>query len=423
MISNQERYHQYMYSYPHKTAYRQLARPVPLAAVAAALADCSELYLHIPFCSSKCGFCNLFSVAGSTELLEDYIDAVAKQAESIAQVAVPRPKSFTVGGGTPLVLSAGQLERLFTSVQEAFSLDLKSLQSCIETSPKETSPEKLDILKAYQIQRISLGVQSFWPEELAALKRHHTLQDVERALGLLKHYNFPLLNLDLIYGIPGQTRETWRYSLAKAVDYTPGELFIYPLYIREHKTLDWHQPEMAPFYELARDFLIANGYEQKSMRRFSKDGGKSVSCGFENMLALGCGGRSYLGGFHTCVPYSDRSAYIRQSIADFIAAPAIRAFTHGIHLSQEEQSRRFVMKNLFVAAGVSLLEYAESFAAELLMDFPRLLEWEAAGYVYREEGKLKLTTAGMGLSDYLAPQLISQEVARLSEKWCDPWRT
>ena len=175
----------------------------------------------------------------------------------------------------------------------------------IETAPNQTTEGKLKILKAQRVTRVSMGVQSFQEEELKTLRRSHSAAQARKALEMLKAFDFPSVNLDFIYGIPGQTRESFLESLKEARAYEPEEIFLYPLYVkhgagllkdmREGMVLD---PERAADeYEAGADYLIQMGYHQDSMRRFVRresENREFLDCGSGTSLALGCGGRSYL---------------------------------------------------------------------------------------------------------------------------------
>lgn len=167
-----EYYRQYMYNYPHKTAYRPL-KDVNLKDYIPLLnrSRQNSLYFHIPYCESKCGYCNLFSVAGIGEKDRDrYLSAIERQIQQYALQKVIF-QDLTIGGGTPLYLTQRQLEWLFEQIQSSFTFEKTEHEVIVETSPKQTEKEKLELLKAYGVTRISIGVQSFIGEELNTLMR------------------------------------------------------------------------------------------------------------------------------------------------------------------------------------------------------------------------------------------------------------
>ncbi len=414
-------YQQYMYSYPHKTAYGVL-EGINLADYMGRLAnrECS-LYFHIPFCQSKCGYCNLFSVTGqSGERMGQYIDAMGRHARQISEI-LPESIVFTdltIGGGTPLMLSVPQMERVFRIAEEQMGFDARGRQTVVETSPAQTTKEKLALLKEHHVTRISMGVQSFYEEELAALNRSHTVEQVRCAMEMIMNVGFSCVNLDLIYGIPGQTEESFISSIEQALAYEPEELFIYPLYIKKDTYLSAkavRRPEAAwQMYLSARQYLKERGYVPYSMRRFVRNGETSglSGCGFDNTISIGCGGRTYIDELHFCMPYGVRQNQCRKILDQYIKTADHTVIHHGFILSEEEQRRRFVIKNILFQCGLSKVDYRKYFRSEPERDFPELADWIQKGYAYEDGEKIWLTEKGFSLSDYLGPMLISDEVRR-----------
>ena len=452
-------YIQYMYSYPHKTAYRPLTG-IRLADYAGRLSGpgCG-LYLHIPFCQTKCGYCNLFSVTGAgAEEMERYLDAVERQLNQYRRILEPagtRFSDFTIGGGTPLLLTARQLERIFAMTESYLSFE-ENRSIVIETAPNQTDREKLQLLKDRGITRVSMGIQSFRDRELETLRRGHSGKKALEALELLLSFGFDCVNTDFIYGIPGQTIRSLLESLEKAVSLGPQEIFLYPLYVKHGAGLERElrdgmvlEPEKAfEQYREAGSFLKSEGFRQDSMRRFVRRKSEHLrpfsECGFGTSLALGCGGRSYVGNLHFCTPYAItrqdcmRELYTYENTQDFTVV------THGIMLSREEQKRRYVIRHLLIRPGLNIDRYREHFGTEILEDFPLLSEWIGEGYLARqctpdevgircgsglrdgccdpaqrkaESGWLVLTDDGLALSDYLGPQLISWEISEKMTEW------
>ena len=412
-------YQQYMYSYPHKTAYGAL-KGIRLCDYIEHLSgrECS-LYFHIPFCQSKCGYCNLFSVTGQDKShMEQYIEAMERHARQLSSI-LPDSLVFsdlTLGGGTPLILSATQLERVFEIAEIQLGFDPRGKQTIVETSPAQTTEEKLAVLKDHNVTRISMGVQSFCEEELKTLNRNHTPDQVRNAMEKIKASGFPCVNLDLIYGIPGQTQQSLLFSADEALVYEPEELFVYPLYIKKDTVLSRRgiKREEAAYemYSVLRDYLQDRGYVPFSMRRFVKDGdiGRLSGCGFENTLSVGCGGRSYIDQLHFCTPYEVRQSRCREILEEYIKEQDYLAVRHGYLLSGEEQKRRFVIKNILFACGLSRDQYREHFLTEPEQDFPVLSKWVQEGLACLDEDRFCLTPEGFSLSDYLGPMLISDEV-------------
>jgi len=407
-------YTSYMYSYPHKTAYRELSGLHFAAYKQQFEKSGATLYFHIPFCKSKCGYCNLFSVTGQDgEYMQKYISACEDQ---LGQYGVPL-SSFDYacfGGGDPLSLPRGLLDRLLALGG--------GLEKHIEVSPNETSFQKLDILESHNTKRISIGIQSFVDTELLALQRAHSATSALNALELIMERDFPCVNLDLIYGIPGQTLQSFEASLKRACEFGTEELFIYPLYARSGTPLEGTctNPLAYSMYWHARDYLLANGFAQVSMRQFArKPTAVQKNCGFENMLAIGCGGRSYLGNLHFCSPYATDKVVCLQIINEFIASLDKTCISNGYVLSKDEMERRYVVKNLLHCAGVNIDEYKSAFGSSIFDDFPVLGQLLSSVFAQEVDGIVALTPVGLSLSDYIGTFFISTAVKERMEQWSE----
>ncbi|MFE4571583.1 STM4012 family radical SAM protein [Paenibacillus chitinolyticus] len=425
-------YRSYLYSYPHKTAYRELDRKIPLQELwADEPAETFFLYMHIPFCGARCGFCNLFTLPDKrTGAHEQYVDALERQAREWApHVAHKKFARFAVGGGTPTLLDPALLDRVFRIAEDVMGLDSGEASISVETSPETVTAERLDILQAHRVDRVSMGIQSFVDAEAAAIYRPQMPLVVEKALEQLKRYKFPILNLDLIYGLPGQTVDTWLYSLERALAYEPEEIFIYPLYTREHTIV---KPEeirqrgadiRMACYTAARDRLLAAGYTQYSMRRFAKESASSpktllpYGCQEEGMVGLGCGARSYTQNVHYATRYAVSRSATAGIIADYVAAERHDLIDYGFVLDEGERKRRFILKALLHREGLELASYARRFGTKALEDYPelnRLTETGLAEHVpgtgAGEDGSLfRLTDDGIALSDSIGDWFISPE--------------
>lgn len=425
MKNQQSIYKQYMYSYPHKEAYRAIEAETVKDYLKQVQGN--SLYVHIPFCESKCGYCNLFSKVPAGNEIDEYLGAVSRQIKEYAgymdmhQSELPQTaqkqgvfKEVILGGGTPLILNEKQLERLFGTLEDTFGIDYQKAFVGIETSPHQTNKEKMLYIKEKGINRVSIGVQSFHDEELKALKRKHLSKDVHEALTNLKNINFEHLNIDLIYGVPGQTIESLKVSLEQALVYAPDEVFIYPLYIRKHTGLygtnGVEETLKQEMYRYLATYLKSVGYKQTSMRRFVRHAEESYSCGFEEMIAFGCGGRSYIGNLHFCEPYSAKAINCTQTIKTFNQKESFLEGLTGYILNEDEQKRRFVIKNLMYYKGINLKEYNQLWHSELAKDFPVITELMAKKWVVEAAGFMRLTEEGLGLSDYIGPLFMSDEV-------------
>lgn len=426
-----EPYRSYLYSYPHKTAYGELESGIELSKLwSAEPAETFFLYMHIPFCGARCGFCNLFTLPDKRHSVhEQYVDALERQARQWAPYVGHKAFArFAIGGGTPTLLEPALLERLFHIASGIMGLDSQQASISVETSPETVTEERLRILKAHHVDRVSMGIQSFVETEAAAIYRPQRPLEVERALELLKLQRFPILNLDLIYGLPGQTIESWMYSLGRALSYEPEEIFLYPLYTREHtivkpkdiKESSETDNRMA-HYIAAREELLSRGYTQYSMRRFAKADASSVKsllpygCQEEGMVGLGCGARSYTRSVHYASRYGVSRSATASIIADYVAAERYDTADYGIILSIPEQQRRFILKAILHREGLELAAYEERFGSRVLDDFPELLLLTDTGLAELDAMLLRLTDEGIAYSDAIGDWFISPEVRKQME--------
>jgi oxygen-independent coproporphyrinogen III oxidase len=443
-------YQAYTYAYPHKTAYRPLQPAVALDQ-AWAKQDRSNLflYLHIPFCEMRCGFCNLFTMVGADQTLEAaYLQALERQADQVfaalAQAGgTTRIARLAIGGGTPTILAADDLARLFTLTKQVLAhTDTpqdRHIPISIETSPATVTPERLAVLRAFGVDRVSIGIQSFIEAEVQAVGRSQKTSQVVAALELLQAAQFATLNLDLIYGLPGQTRQRWLESLRQALEFAPQELFLYPLYVRPLTGLG-KQPSRTSFddlrmdlYQAGRGFLLEHGYQQDSMRIFRRadaaqrgnnndDAGDGTGLAFDaqhdGLLGLGCGARSYTHDLHYSSEYAVGQRGVRALIEEFVGRPAA-AFaqaSHGVRLEHHEQQRRMVLQGL-LGGGLGLAAYRLRFGTTLWADWPQLAELLALGLAVSASDRLCLTQAGLAQSDALGPWLYSPVMQALMAEY------
>ncbi|MER7335863.1 MULTISPECIES: STM4012 family radical SAM protein [unclassified Micromonospora] len=419
-------YQQYLYAYPHKTSYRPL-RPRPLLADVwrAEARDALFLYVHVPFCEMRCGFCNLFTRANApAEQVTGYLRQLRRQAEQVADAlgADAGYARAAFGGGTPTYLTADELAELFDIATTTTGARLPGVPLSVETSPATATPDRLAVLAAHGTTRVSIGVQSFLDAEARAAGRPQRRTEVEAALGAIRDARIPVLNIDLIYGIDGQTADTWRESLDAALAWRPEELYLYPLYVRPltglgrraHHRAEWDAQRLA-LYEQAVEALDAAGYRQESMRQFRRadvppPDGPDYCCQDDGMVGLGCGARSYTTSLHYSFDYAVSVTEVRAVLDDYLARPAddFRHAEFGFTLDGAEQRRRWLLKSLLRVDGVDPAAYRARFGRPPGDDFPELGRLVDRGWA--TDGGLRLTPAGLARSDAVGPWLTSARV-------------
>jgi len=181
-----------------------------------------HLYIHLPFCASRCGYCDFVTVVGRSGQHGAYVDAVLAELELERQVLAPRLESLFLGGGTPTLTEPRELERLLRALPPAEEVT-------VEANPETVTPELVALLRDCGVTRVSLGAQSFHPRMLSVLDRRAGPDDVRRAVYALRDANFDNVSLDLIYGIPGQSAPDLDADLSEALALEPEHISCYEL--------------------------------------------------------------------------------------------------------------------------------------------------------------------------------------------------
>jgi oxygen-independent coproporphyrinogen-3 oxidase len=432
-------YQGYLYGYPHKTAYRPLRpRPSLTDVWAQDRRDALFLYVHVPFCEMRCGFCNLFTRSRPpAEQVRAYLGQLRHEVAAAAEALGRATFSLgAIGGGTPTYLTADELALLFDTLSP---LGARGVPLGVETSPATATADRLDVLMAHGVRRVSIGVQSFLDAEAHAAGRPQRRSDVDRALTALRDARVPVVNLDLIYGIPGQTPASWAHSLRTTLEWAPEEIYLYPLYVRPLTGLgrrpapgdDWDLQRMA-LYRQGRDALREAGYEQLSMRHFRRSGLTPIpepmrprlgsvrrpveyECQDDGTVGLGCGARSYTTGLHYSFDYAVSVSGVRAVLDDYLGRPpADFAFAEvGFALNEQERQRRWLVKTLLRAEGLSIPDWESRFGVSL----PSLTALASRGWLRVEPDRVALTEDGLAHSDAIGPWLVSTAVRNAMQEY------
>lgn len=243
------------------------------------------LYVHIPFCVKKCGYCDFLSWCGTSEEKETYVQALLKEIESYREFARGyRVSTVFVGGGTPSVLEAGQMEGVLGNIQEVFELEKKP-EITLEMNPGTVTEEKLQCYKENGVNRLSIGLQSVKNEKLEVLGRIHSYEEFLESYELARKAGFTNISVDLISSIPGQKLEEWKEELAALSALSPEHISVYQLIIEaetpfyekyaEHEELLPDEEESREIYLWTGSFLKEQGYEQYEISNYAKPGKES----------------------------------------------------------------------------------------------------------------------------------------------------
>lgn len=386
-----------------------------------------SLYLHIPFCKHRCAYCDFNTYAGQDDSIPAYVDALIREIKYVGgQAGMIEAHTVFFGGGTPSLLSGMHFASIMHALRANFALT-KDVEATIEANPGTVLPEKLKAIRAAGINRISFGVQSANTEELHMLEREHSFFDVIEAVSNARKAGFDNLNLDLIYGLPEQSLQTWKNSLERIVDLNPEHISAYALTL-EHGTpfgrwsakglLPLPDPDLAAeMYEYAEGFLAKNGYMQYEISNWAKPGRECR----HNLqywksfpyLAFGAGAHGYANGYRysnalRIKTYIDR---LEKNAAD-LGFPLSPATVNQHRQSPVDDMSEYMMTNLrLTQTGVSESDFNLRFGNSLEDVYPKEIdELVSAGLLEKKTSGstevLRLTQRGRLLGNQVFMRFI-----------------
>lgn len=369
----------------------------------------SGIYIHIPFCKQACHYCD-FHFSTSLKHKQRVIDAICSELVLRKKELNGTVETIYFGGGTPSLLSSEELMQLFETIQEHYVLS-ENPEITLEANPDDLSEATLEAFSRSPINRLSIGIQSFFEEDLKLMNRAHTAEEALTCIEMATHY-FPNSSIDLIYGIPGMRVERWIQNLDTALKLNVPHLSCYALTVEPKTALETfikkgivpavEDAVAAAHYEHLLEKTEAAGYENYEFSNFSKPGFHSRNnTGYwmgKPYLGVGPSGHSYDGNCRSW-NVNNNTKYIK----------AIEAGT--LPLEREELSARdryneYVMTRLRTMGGISLEEVAEGFGSEYKTYLLKQAEQHLKNkLLFVEDARLKVTRKGKFLSDGIASDL------------------
>ena len=357
------------------------------------------IYLHIPFCKSRCSYCDFATdVWRSNDVVERYVDALC---EEIPGTTGGNTKADTVyfGGGTPSLLTAKQLERILDQVTAYFDI-APNAEITMEMNPATVTPETLVGYRSLGVNRASFGVQTFNDRDLKLLARGHNADDARNTFKLLRGAGFDNISFDLIIGLPGQTLDDWQKNLDEAVAMQPEHLSLYLLEIHQGTPLaEQIRAERRPMpdeeiaaemYELMLERTSAAGYEQYEISNFTKPGFESRHntkyWRLDPIYGFGVSAHSF-DGYQRYSNERDTAAYVKR-IEELVGAEVMR--------ERIDAASEFVFLGLRMTAGIDLDDFQRRFGIDLRETYSKELNDLAdSGLVILSDDNLRLTPKGM----------------------------
>ena len=340
-----------------------------------------SIYLHIPFCVHRCGYCDFNTYAGLEDLIPAYADALIEEIQQVAASAQDKLPVHTIffGGGTPSLLSIESVKRILHAIHGGFAVD-RDAEITLEANPGTLALEKLLGLRQAGVNRLSFGVQSANPEQLRLLERQHDFQDVIQAVKWARHAGFDNLNLDWIYGLPGQSLDSWQKNIELAIGLAPEHLSLYALSI-EHGTpfkemssrglLPLLDPDLAAdMYEWASERLGQSGYEQYEISNWAKPGRECK----HNLqywrtlpyIGFGAGAHGFAGGYRTSNVLAPAAYIQRFNVETKLSFPRSSATATMEKIDDKRAMGEMMMMGLrLTQEGVTGNKFADRFGQDL----------------------------------------------------------
>ena len=399
------------------------------------------LYIHVPFCETKCPYCDFNTYARIEPLMKPYVGAVCGEMAMWGEtLGHPPVRTVFFGGGTPSYLGPDSLRLILDAAAAAF--DLQAVEEVtIECNPGDLTPERAKGLASLPfVDRLSIGVQAFQDHHLALLGRRHTSAEAERAFWAVREAGFDNVNLDFMFGLPGQTLGEWRDTVEKACELRPEHLSLYGLtlepgtpleqWVKTGKTPDPDPDLGAEQFELARDMLRQAGYEHYEISNWAMPGRASkhnlIYWRNEPYLGVGPGAHSYLEG-HRFADIKSPREYIRlvQAWRDrwarrqALGAQALLALgpvSEAEAIDRPSEMGETMMMGLRLSEGVSETTFARRFGVGLNEAYgPVIEEMAGFGLLERSGDIIRLTPEGQLLGNEVFQQFLVHDTTQFSQ--------
>ncbi|MDY4760662.1 radical SAM family heme chaperone HemW [Streptococcus thoraltensis] len=370
----------------------------------------TSAYVHIPFCTQICYYCDFSKVFIKNQPVDDYLQALIREFEFYD---IHDLTTLYIGGGTPTAITAEQLDYLLTHLEKNINLEMLE-EFTIEANPGDLTPEKIDVLKKSAVNRVSLGVQTFFDKQLKQIGRSHNEAQIYESIDALKAAGLTNISIDLIYALPNQTMEQVEENVRKALALDIPHLSLYSLILENHTVFmnkqrrgRLHLPNEdieADMFTYIINELEKNGFEHYEISNFTKPGFESRHnlMYWENVeyYGVGAGASGYLDG----VRYRNRGP-----IQHYLKA--IKEHGHSRLgediLSKEEMMEEEFFLGLRKKSGVSISHFEEKFGVGFEERYGQIVaDLIKDGLLIHEDDTIRMTKKGLFLGDTVAEKFI-----------------
>lgn len=387
-----------------------------------------SLYVHIPFCRKRCSYCAFNTYTGLDHLIEPLVQALIAEMK-IVRAHLPESvcKSHTLyfGGGTPSLLTASQVKGIINTARDEFAL-ASAAEITLEANPASVSLENLVSYRNAGVNRISIGVQSIHAKELELFKRDHTFEEAHDTYDLARQAGYENINVDLIYGAPGQSRQNWRESVETLLSWEPEHISLYALSLESGTALSWQvdqgqhprpDPDLAAdMYEDARNLLAKAGFVHYEISNWARPGFESLHNRQywlnEPFLGFGPGAHSMVNGirYWNMRPVGE---YIERINTGRVADISLSPVCDGSEIVTEEHARAdtVILGLRLLNEGLDRGRFRQRHQLGLDDAFGQLLErLENQGLLLDDGARIRLAEHTYLVSNQIFSQFIPEEV-------------
>ncbi len=413
-----------IYTYPTPRMYKHLDA-FPINEVS--FTDDINVYVHIPFCKQICSFCGYLKIIDAFNIRGKYVERVVKEIKKYEMVLKgKRIKTLHFGGGTPSLLTPSELGKIINAIASANPcLDETLEEVSIEATPESVEYEKFLEYRELGINRVSIGVQSFKNDEISSSRRHNLPHTSKEALRILRRVGIHNIVVDLMIGMEGQTKESFKESVKETISFRPDTVELFALgvvpntYISSKKTSLMKSEEIYGCYRSSNELFVESGYVQACHNRYTiKENGGFLQQDYAlrgmSLLGFGAGARSY--GINACYRNSSGSANNTQEVMKYISdADTGKYHRTGVFLTKEESLRKYAIGHI---EALDTKEFESRFGISFKEKFYGIYKKvRDLGLIEEGEGMIKLSKEGLIFRDAVAYMFFSEEAKALEEAY------